>query len=302
VIGARGGQLASSESPESEAVPSALRHLTEATVLAALGSARTGQVVSLNSRLDGPTPTTRPRLRRHLRLHNVIRQIPDGRYVVLNDDIIEVATQGSSQWDTFAHCGAIEPGVDGIFLGGLGLDETAGDGMPQHLGLSALGPGVVTRGVLLDTVAVLRPDDGFLADDDRVDRAVVEACLKRQGAELRPGDAVFIYTGFGRRYSHTDEKLPQRAGGIDFSTMPLWADAKVSALISDNMAVESSPADFRVHITALRDLGIPLGELWALEELAGLLRSQERYDFLLASVPLNLPYAFGSPANAVAVL
>jgi kynurenine formamidase len=270
-----------------EEVSSALRHLTEGTVLAALGSARTGQVVSLNSRLDGPTPTTRPRLRRHLRLHNVIRQIPDGRYVVLNDDILEVATQGSSQWDTFAHCGAIEPGVDGIFLGGLGLEETAGDGM---------------RGVLLDTVAVLRPDAGFLAEEDRVDRAVVETCLKRQGAELRPGDAVFIYTGFGRRYSHTDEKLPTRAGGIDFSTMPLWADANVSALISDNLAVEGSPADFRVHIAALRDLGIPLGELWALEELAGLLRSQERYDFLLVSVPLNLPYAFGSPANAVAVL
>jgi kynurenine formamidase len=288
--------------PSSGPVRSALRHLTEATVLAALGSVRTGQVVSLNAPLDGPTPTTRPRLRRELRLHNQIRQIPDGRYVVLNDDIIEFATQGSSQWDTFAHCGAIEPGVDGVFLGGVGLDETMGQGRPQRLGLSALGPGIVTRGVLLDTVAVLRPGGGFLSEEDRVDRTAVEACLKRQDAELRPGDAVFIYTGFGKRYDYLDEKMPTRAGGIDVSTMSLWADAKVSALISDNLAVESSPADFRVHIAALRDLGILLGELWALEELARLTRSLKRYDFLLVSVPLNLPYAFGSPANALAIL
>jgi hypothetical protein len=41
--------------------------------------------------------------------------------------------------------------------------------------------------------------------------------------------------------------------------------------------------------------------LWALEELATACREDGVYEFLLVSVPLNLPYAFGSPANAVAI-
>lgn len=282
-------------------VRSALSFVTPETVVAAAGLVRTGQVISLNARLDGPTPTTRPRLKRHLRLHNQLRPLGDGRYVVLNDDIIEFATQGSSQWDTFAHCGAIEPGVDGVFLGGVGLEETQPDGMPTHLGLEAFGPGVVTRGVLVDTVAVLRPDDGYLHATDLVSREHVEECLRRQDVTLQSGDAVLLYTGFARRAAETPDELPKTAGGIDATTMSLWREHEVCALIADNLAVERSPADFDVHIAALRDDGIPLGELWALEELAAACRADGRYDFLLVSVPLNLPYAFGSPANAVAI-
>lgn len=282
-------------------VPNALSSITPERIVAAASLVRTGQVISLNARLDGPTPTTRPRLKRHLRLHNQLRALGDGRYVVLNDDIIEFATQGSSQWDTFAHCGAIEPGVEGVFLGGVGLEETQPDGMPAQLGLAAFGAGVVTRGVLLDTVAVLRPDDGHLHPTDLVSREHIEECLRRQSVDLRPGDAVLLYTGFARRAAETPDELPKTAGGIDVTTMSLWREHQVCALIADNLAVERSPADFDVHIAALRDDGIPLGELWALEELAEACRADGVWEFLLVSVPLNLPYAFGSPANAVAI-
>jgi kynurenine formamidase len=221
--------------------------------------------------------------------------------VVLNDDIVELATQGSSQWDTFAHCGVIAPGKAGVFLGGVGLEETLPGGMPPRLGLGAFGAGVVTRGVLIDTVALLRSEVGHLEETDRVSRADVEECLRRQGSELHRGDVVFLYTGFGRRYSMSDDAMPKVAGGIDGSTMPLWSEAGVAALVSDNIAVEASPANFDVHIACLVEFGIALGELWALEELATACREDGVYEFLLVSVPLNLPYAFGSPANAVAI-
>jgi len=48
--------------------------------------------------------------------------------------------------------------------------------------------------------------------------------------------------------------------------------------------------------------GVPLGELWYLEELAGWLREHGRTRFLLTAPPLRLPGAVGSPAVAVATV
>jgi kynurenine formamidase len=75
----------------------------------------------------------------------------------------------------------------------------------------------------------------------------------------------------------------------------------VLALASDNPAVEALPADHALHIAMLRGRGVPLGELWALRELATACRADGRYDFLLNSVPLRIHGAFGSPINAVAI-
>jgi len=73
-------------------------------------------------------------------------------------------------------------------------------------------------------------------------------------------------------------------------------------LASDNIAVEVFPVkEFSMHIGALRNLGVPLGELWALKELTARCRDDRVFEFLFVSVPLNIRGAFGSPANAVAI-
>ena len=80
----------------------------------------------------------------------------------------------------------------------------------------------------------------------------------------------------------------------------------VVALISDNRAVEASPsrpceedhcASLPLHAHCLFKLGVYLGEIWYLSELADWLRAQGRSRFLLTA-----PRAVGSPANAIATV
>jgi kynurenine formamidase len=90
-------------------------------------------------------------------------------------------------------------------------------------------------------------------------------------------------------------------------------DSGVAILIADNYAVEGVPskppaddsADFAampLHHLCLFKLGIHLGELWYLTDLADHLREQGRSRFLMTAPPLRFPGAVGSPANAIATV
>ena len=48
-------------------------------------------------------------------------------------------------------------------------------------------------------------------------------------------------------------------------------------------------------------LGLPLGEMFALDALADDCALDGRYEFLITSAPLNLPHGVASPPNALAV-
>jgi hypothetical protein len=89
------------------------------------------------------------------------------------------------------------------------------------------------------------------------------------------------------------------------------SDSGLVALISDNYAVEAVPArpcaDDRcamlpLHAHCLFRLGVYLGELWHLSELADWLRANGRNRFLLTAPPLRLPGAVGSPVTPIATV
>ena len=75
-------------------------------------------------------------------------------------------------------------------------------------------------------------------------------------------------------------------------------------------AVEAHPAigqpgccaTLPLHEHCLFKLGIMLGELWYLTELAAWLREKRRSRFLLTAPPLRLPGAAGSPVTPVATV
>jgi kynurenine formamidase len=277
----------------------ALNFVDAQKVLEALSIVRTGEIISLNLPLDAPTLRGRPALKRTVQMHNHLRDLGSDRYAVVNDDAVEIALQGSSHWDSFAHFGVLEPGVPGIFFGGAGIEETTPEPKAKTLGIDAFAPGIVTRGVVLDVVAAVDPHDPYLSDETVVTRAVIEACLARQKVDLRRGDIALLYTGFEHR--RADGRIGDRIPGIDGSTVPLFVEAEIAAIAADNVAVEHLPGDLAVHQGALRDAGILLGEYWALDALVQRCRADGAYDCLVASVPLNLPGSFGSPANAIAV-
>ena len=89
------------------------------------------------------------------------------------------------------------------------------------------------------------------------------------------------------------------------------ADSQIAALVADNYAVEgllgkdqdpSRHSFLPIHHLCLFKLGIPLGELWYLGELAAWLREHDRSRFLLTAPPLRLPGIVGSPLTPVATV
>jgi kynurenine formamidase len=281
----------------------ALRFIDPAKVVAAAGLVRDGQIFSLSLPLDTSfRGGKRPPFRRTVLLHNSLRPLRDGRYVVINDDAAEFALQGSSQWDGLAHVGCIDPGSTAVFYGGRGLSEVGRDAVPKTLGIeNNLARGIASRGVVLDMVAFLGHADLGYLPGTAVNAEMVTSFLEEVGTELAPGDIVLLYTGAQRQYAANGDAWPERVPGFDGSTVRLWRDARISALVSDNPAVEAAPVDWSIHIGVLRDLGVVLGELWFLDELVDACRADGRYECMVASAPLNIPGAFGSPCNAIAL-
>lgn len=286
----------------------ALALIGEDKVRRAASLVRRGQVISLSHPLDWPPRVAggdarlfRPPLKRENIASNNVFRIGDGRFAVANDDVVQLSLQGSSHWDSLAHFGVLEPGQPGVFYGGLGLDEATTAGA-RTLGIDAAAGGIVTRGVLFDMVAFLdRSDAGFLADETRITDEMLAGFLERSGLALEPGDAALIYTGFYRRWVDNGGAIPPAIAGLDGSSMEIWRDAQVAALASDNPTLDAVPMDHSIHVGALRELGIMLGEYWALDALADACRADGVYEFLLCSAPLNIPGAYGSPNNALAL-
>jgi len=57
-----------------------------------------------------------------------------------------------------------------------------------------------------------------------------------------------------------------------------------------------------LHEHCLFRLGLPLGELWHLGDLAAWVATAGRHAFLLTAPPLRLPGAVGSPVTPVATV
>ena len=88
-----------------------------------------------------------------------------------------------------------------------------------------------------------------------------------------------------------------------------WAhDKSLAAVAADNMAVEilnaegfQSAVPLAFHMLALRDMGMPLGEMFNLEALAADCADDGRYSFMLSAPPLEVTGGFGSPVNPLAL-
>lgn len=56
-----------------------------------------------------------------------------------------------------------------------------------------------------------------------------------------------------------------------------------------------------LHEYLLAGWGIPIGEMFDLEELSRMCKELERWTFFVASAPLNMPGGVSSPPNCMAI-
>lgn len=181
--------------------------------------------------------------------------------------------------------------------------------------------GIVGRGVLVDFFGWAESQGATV--EVNTGRSItlddVLAVLKHQKTTLKPGDVLLFRTGWLRWYQSTPHESRHHhlcvahdpgthsfiglAAHRDFIAW-LW-DQEVSAVAADSPAFESTPPPETggwLHEHLLGALGMPIGELWNLEELALRCKEERRWTFFLSSTPLHIPGGVASPANAVAVL
>jgi hypothetical protein len=263
----------------------ALELLTPDRVLAGVQSVRKGLVFNLDLPLTEPDP---PVFARKPLAHTVLGSTN-------HDDEICMNTQTSSQWDGFRHIVHPEHG----HYGGAADDD---HGMHHWAGR-----GIAGRAVVAD-VARWRAIDAASADAITPDDLL--GCLAAQGTGFEAGDVLLVRTGWVGWYRSLDTEarraLPAAlaAPGLEASeemVRTLW-DLHPAAIACDNPAVEVWPwQGFFMHRSLLPLLGIPLGELWDLDDLAADCAADGTYDCLLTSSPLHVRGGVGSPPNALAL-
>ncbi|AUW57113.1 cyclase [Sphingobium sp. SCG-1] len=311
--------------------------LTNETRLAAIREVTHGQTFSMSLPLDYPGGDKVSMGRKPPQLAAV--QLADGtekynfdlaRFApaftdVINDDVILLHTQYSTQWDALGHVGSLfDADGDGkakkVFYNGYRGGEhlsPSGEGKGPYahaLGIDRLAEtGVQGRGVLVDLHAV------YGRERIRVGYAELMEVMAKQGAEVRQGDFLCLYTGFAdlvlEMCGNPDAKLLHHScaglAGEDQQLLDWITHSGVAAICSDNSAVEAVKTKPRgedchamlpLHEHCLFKQGIHLGELWYFSELANWLDLNGRRSFLLTAPPLRMPGSVGSPVTPVATV
>lgn len=290
----------------------ALNMMTDQSRLAALGLVKSGSVVNLDYPLDAmPGRDIRPGLE-----HVITEMVEHGRDDYLNKFFLQASTQidGLRHWRHF----------DYGFYDGVADEEI-------HIASSRLGigawaeSGIVARGVLVDIERSYARNGKSLDFESGQGIEIVDLvrALEEQDVELRGGDVLLIRTGWceyllgnlDSDYVRSGDWAMHFPGLAQSREMVGWLwDHQVMMVAADNVALECSPPvpgtpfirgmqgfDGYMHMDILALLGIPIGELWKLDELAAECAKDGRYDFMLIAKPLNLTAGVGSPANAIAI-
>jgi kynurenine formamidase len=283
-----------------------LNHVSAETLMRAAGTITQGKMFNLGLRFDRNGPQHgdfrfNPKLYVTALNGMTNPERPRSRY---NDDVIHMPLQCATQWDALSHAH-----YDGILYNNCAACDTVSSAGASRNGVENLAePGIMSRGVLLD-IARLKGVD-ILPVDYAITAADLDEAAEREGVSIETGDIVLVRTGWMRHFSVDNDRAKYEGfqPGLD-PECALWLyDKSAAAVASDNSAVEvmnmetiTGPMPIPFHMLTLRDMGMPLGELWQLEGLAADCAADGRYSFMLSAPPLGVTGAFGSPVNPMAL-
>ncbi len=284
--------------------------LTPEKIAEAASLIRTGQVISLAIPLDssGPVHPTRTgvvHMYGYTGSDFVAGSVAGKIYPNFQgtDDYIFMPLQGSTQWDGIAHFFYKDTMYNGFWIGNVESFAGARKGSIHNMKDTLVG-----RGVLLDIPrlkGVDRLEKGYGITPKDLD----DACAA-QGVEVRQGDILIIRTGHVPYFYSLEDRASFWVGGapgINSDCVQWVADKDIAALAMDNIAIEVEPFEapyehvYPLHARLIRDLGLTLGEVWWLEELADACAADGRYEFFISAPPLNVTNASGSPVNPIVV-
>ncbi|MGN5476375.1 cyclase family protein [Cupriavidus basilensis] len=215
------------------------------------------------------------------------------------DDMVSMPLQCGTQWDALGH----------VFYGDKmwnGYDARLVDSTgAKKNGIEKTRDKMVGRGVLLD-IARFRGVD-CLGDGYGISSEELDECARAQGVELRRGDFVIVRTG------QMEERLARGswdgyaagdAPGLRFETADWIHRKEIAAICTDTWGCEVRPNEVAGvnqpwHWVVIPMIGITMGEIFNLKELADDCREDGVYEFLFCAPPLPITGAVGSPINPI---
>lgn len=288
--------------------------ITPAVIKRAAGLVRQGKVISCALPFDMNGPQTGA-FGRVNPLHSMVATGTDhvaGRQKLAGfdtlpfdwgfaDDQITMFLQCGTQWDGLGHIfhkGKMYGGRDAALVSSGGAEKN---------GIQHYKDKIVTRGVLLDIarykgVDYLEPGHAIYSED-------LDGCAAKQKVTVEQGDIVLIRTGdVGRRLREKSWGTFSAgdAPGISFTTAPWIYEKCVAGLAADTWGAEVRPNELPgsfqpLHLVILVNMGLLVGEIFYLEDLAKDCAADGVYEFMFVAPPLPITRAVGSPINPQAI-
>lgn len=278
-----------------------VNYITPAKTAAAAHLVVSGRVHELAIPLDRQGPAVEsPRRFNPLHFMMILpdEQVRDGD-VGVADDVLMFPLQSGTQWDSLAHVSH-----EGRIYGGrpTSLVTSAGAAVNDVRCISGR---LATRGVLLDVArarGVVSLDAG-----DAIEATELDHVLHSQGLAVGEGDALLVRTGYlARCRSNGWKGFSGDAPGLGITTLEWLHDHRIAAVATDTYAVEAKPYQASgvaspFHVVALVYMGLLLGEIFDLDDLAVDCAEDGRYEFFFIGAALPITAAVGSPVNPYAI-
>jgi kynurenine formamidase len=219
------------------------------------------------------------------------------------DDMIVMYLQGSSQYDALGHVW-----YDDQLYNGYPAETTTG-GLKKASVLPIAEKGIVGRGILIDIAR--HRGKKWLGKGETFTHEDLMAAAAAQGCEIHKRDILLVRTGWlGYFYATPKEEFYADFAepGLTYSPeLVRWfQEMEIPNLVTDTIANEvttdpESGVVLPLHNALMRNLGITLAEIIALDALADDCAADGQYTFLYTAAPLKVAEATGAPVNPIVV-
>jgi kynurenine formamidase len=217
------------------------------------------------------------------------------------DDMVTMPLQCGTQWDGLGHIFYGEKmwnGYDARLVDSTGAKKN---------GIHKTRDRMVGRGVLLDIPRWKGGD--YLEDGYGIGNDDLDGCARAQGVEVRPGDFVIVRTGQMEHCLARGDWGTYAAGdapGLRFETAGWIHKTQIAAICCDTWGCEVRPNECTEafqpwHWIVIPMIGITMGEIFYLKDLAADCAQDKVYEFLFCAPTLAITGAVGSPINPIAL-
>lgn len=274
----------------------------------AAGLVKKGKVFSLGLNFDRDGPQRGLWGNRFNPIHTMLATgtdavsgVQDAGGIRYADDMVSLPLQCGTQWDGLGHIF-----YDDKMWNGYDARLVTSNGAQKN-GIQNVKAKIAGRGVLLDVARAEGVD--FLEDGIAITIDDLERTAGNQGVEVRRADFLIVRTGqIGQRLR--DGEWGGYAGGdapgLAFETAEWIYKKEIAAICTDTWGCEVRPnetdeASQPWHWVVIPMIGITMGEIFCLDELAEDCAADGVYEFFFTAPPLPITRAVGSPINPLAI-